>query len=98
VGDEEAGELATALADTFERSRWIVNRVIGRQIQTGLSAEAITVSLYAPSGATTSNNLAGVMAVNALRKVGISVAVNSDPTLPQDAVNLYVGARRPDKQ
>ncbi|MFI5091926.1 MAG: hypothetical protein ACHQIK_00640 [Candidatus Acidiferrales bacterium] len=95
VGDEEAGEFATALADTFERSGWKVERVIGRQMQTGISHESITVSLYAPPGSTTSDNETATIAVNALRNAGIRVAVNFDSTLDRDTVNLYVGARKP---
>ncbi|MGO9591322.1 MAG: hypothetical protein ACLP3K_14905 [Candidatus Acidiferrales bacterium] len=97
IGDEEAGEFAAALADTFERSGWTVDNFIGRQMQSGLSAEAVTVSLYAPPGSTSSNNKEAQMVVNALRNAGIKVAVNLDSTLPPDAVNLYVGARRRDK-
>jgi hypothetical protein len=97
VGDDEAAELATVLADTFERSGWTVDNFIGRQMQSGLSTEAITISLYAPPGSTSSDNKTALMAVNALRDAGIRVEVNLDHSLPPDAVNLYVGARRPDK-
>jgi hypothetical protein len=97
IGDVEAGEFATVLVDIFERSGWAVDKFIGRQMQSGLSAEAITLSVYAPSGSTTSDNQTGLRVVNALRNAGVKVAVNFDSSLAPDAVNLYVGARRPDK-
>jgi len=97
IGDDEAAEFATVLAGTFERSGWTVDKLIGRQMQSGVSAEAVTLSLYALPGSTTTDNQTAVMAVNALRSVGIRVAINFDSSLTPDTVNLYVGARRPDK-
>jgi hypothetical protein len=97
VGDEEAGEYAIAIADTFERAGWTVDRIIGRQMQSGISPEAITLTLYAPAGSTTSDNKPALMVLNALRNAGIRVAVNFDSTSPPDVVNLYIGARRLDK-
>jgi len=97
VGDEEAARLAIAIADTFEKAGWQVERLIGRQMMSGSTPEAVMMSLYAAPGSTSTENLPAKTAVNALNGAGTTVGVNFDSTLDPGALNLFVGANRPRK-